>query len=166
MREKREGDLLINMQIDAALTLCELASTKDDNAQELLVRAGTGDLLATCLRHPSSEVKRSAILAIEQWMYSDDRMTLYAIEFVLALIQNGMIPLNPSHPFPPLSLSPSPCTFSLSHNQGVQVSPRVKELMTGLKSVSKLKPDLTPIASLIADIKQRPESNIQIMNKI
>ena len=73
--------------------LCELATTKDENSQELLVHAGIGDLLVVCLRHPSVEVKRSAVLAIERWIYSDDRMTLYIVEFSLALVQAGMFSL-------------------------------------------------------------------------
>eukprot|EP00026_Physarum_polycephalum_P006115 Phypoly_transcript_06156.p1 GENE.Phypoly_transcript_06156~~Phypoly_transcript_06156.p1 ORF type:complete len:504 (+),score=57.84 Phypoly_transcript_06156:74-1585(+) len=126
---KPQSVLFPRTQVEAALVLCELATTKDDKAQELLVRAGIGDILVSCLRHNSSEVKRNAILAIERWMYSDDRMTLYAIEYFLTLVQSG-----------------------------VAVSPRIKELLTGLKVLTKPKPDLGPVASLILEIKQRPES--------
>lgn len=125
-----------NIQNDAALVLCELANTKDDTSQDLLVRAGIGDLLAVCLRLPSAEVKRNAIIAIERWMYGDDRMVLYAVEFFLALTNND-----------------------------VQISPRIKDMLTGLK-LAKSPSVQGPIAALVAEIKQRPDSTNMELAKL
>jgi hypothetical protein len=116
-RRGKEGRVT-TLKVEAALILCELATTKDDNAQELLVRAGIGDILVACLRHSSQEVKRSAMLAIERWMYSDDRITLYAIEFFLSLVQSGIFPSKSSFIVPLRSRSPWPRRPSIPPDKG------------------------------------------------
>jgi len=97
----------------------------------VLVSAGIGDVIIVCLRHHSAEVKRAAIIALERWLYPDDRLTAYTIEFFLALISNG-----------------------------VDVSPRVRGLLTSSKQQApKPGPDITAIINNLAtEIKQRPES--------
>lgn len=71
---------------EASLLLCEISGTKNVEIQDLLVLHNVGSSLRGCLTSNNTDVKRSAIIAVERWMYSDDRMINFSIEFFFKAI--------------------------------------------------------------------------------
>jgi vesicle coat complex subunit len=74
---------------EAALALCELTTTKNVEIQDLLINQNPGKALVSCLQHTDPDVKRSAIIAVERWLYGDDRMIQFTIEFFLTMARKG-----------------------------------------------------------------------------